>query len=273
MQYAYGYQLNGTQAGGLDPSAKAYINAVVAAGATVNNTQRNAINNFYKTGKSDGWYSSLKRNYLPIWGVAAANAIDMIGLTSGTFAGSVTHGAGFVQGDGNTPTRFSLNSTASQLGITSNSGCLFALITTVPNNSFAGLIGVREGNNDRHTGILHNLGSNNQLAGIATNSTTFVTNIGNVGIHLISRTTSTRQIMFVRRASGLLQGSISTAQSNPTLSTKTMWAMSVNGESAFPSSSRFGLYGAMDGINDDQASGFTLNLKTLWETCTGLTLP
>jgi len=41
MQYALAYQLNGTQAGGLDPDAKAYINAVVAAGATVNSTQRN----------------------------------------------------------------------------------------------------------------------------------------------------------------------------------------------------------------------------------------
>ena len=61
MQYAYAYQLNGTQTSGLDPSAKAYINAVVAAGATVSGAQRTAINNFYKTGKSDGWYSSLKR--------------------------------------------------------------------------------------------------------------------------------------------------------------------------------------------------------------------
>jgi 4-hydroxy-tetrahydrodipicolinate synthase len=52
MQYAYAYQLNGTQTSGLDPSAKAYINAVVAAGATVSGTQRSAINTFVKTGKT-----------------------------------------------------------------------------------------------------------------------------------------------------------------------------------------------------------------------------
>jgi hypothetical protein len=258
---------------GLDADARAYINAARASGATVSESQSFVLSQFIKKQKGENLWGSIFRLYLPIWGLASANAICLKTLTSGTFQGNITHASGYVQGDGDPPTRFSLNSTASQLGITSNSGCLFALITTVPTNPFAGLIGVREGNNDRHTGIMHNTGGNGQIAGISTNSTSSVTNIGNVGIHLISRTTSTRQRMFVRRASGLLQGSISTAQSNPTLSTKTMWAMSVNGEGVFPSNSRFGLYGAMAGINDDQSSNFTLDLETLWENCTGLTLP
>ncbi len=96
MQYAYAYQLNGSQTSGLDPDAKAYINAVVGAGATVTSTQRNAINNFYKTGKKDGWYSQLKRMYLPIWAAASPNAIDMVVRTSGTSTkddGSITRSA------------------------------------------------------------------------------------------------------------------------------------------------------------------------------------
>ena len=266
-------QTRGNLSSGLDGDARAYINAVRATGATVSNSQAFELSRFIKKQKGENLWNSIFRLYLPIWGRVSANAICLKTLTSGTFQGSITHASGYVQGDGATFTFFSLNSTASSLGITSQQGCLFALISTVPSNSFAGLIGVREGNNDRQTGIMHNTGGNGQIAGISASSTTSVTNVGNVGIHLISRTTSTRQRMFVRRASGLLQGGISTAQSDSTLSTKTIWAMSLNGEGTFPSSSRFGLYGAMAGINDDQASNFTLDLKTLWETCTGLTLP
>jgi hypothetical protein len=97
MQYSLAHQL-GKRSGGLDPDAKAYIAAVETAGATVNATQKAAINTFVKTGKSDGWYSSIKRMYLPIWASAAPNAIDMIGLTSGTFNGTVTHSGGVCAG-------------------------------------------------------------------------------------------------------------------------------------------------------------------------------
>lgn len=265
-------QTRGLISSGIDAHASAYINAVRATGATVSNFQVFELSRFIKKQKGENLWNSIFRLYLPIWGRASANAICLKTLTSGTFQGSITHASGYVQGDG-TSNQFSLNSTASGLGITNQQGCLFALITTVPSNSFAGLIGVREGNNDRHTGIMHNLGSNNQLAAIATSSSFGVINVGNVGIHLISRTTSTRQRMFVRRVSGLLQSGISTAASDSTLSTKTVLATALNGESVFRSNSRFGLYGAMAGINDDQASNFTLDLKNLWETCTGLTLP
>jgi hypothetical protein len=86
----------------LDPDAKGYIDAVVAAGGTVSDAQKTAVDTFYRTGKSDGWYSSLKRMYLPIWAAAAPNAICMTSLTSGTFVGTVTHAAGYIQGNGTT---------------------------------------------------------------------------------------------------------------------------------------------------------------------------
>lgn len=267
-------QTRGNLSSGIDADASAYINAVRATGATVSNSQVFELSQFVKKQKGGNLWNSIFRLYLPIWGIASANAICLKTLGSGTFSGSVTHASGYVQPDGSQITRFSLNSTASGLGITSDQGCLFALITTAPTLTFAGMIGARDGNNLRTTMMMHNLGSNNQITGISMSAFgSSVTNTGNVGLHLLSRTTSTRQRMFVRRASGLLQSNITTAQSDSTLTTKTMWAMSVNGEGIFPSSSRFGLYGAMAGINDDQASNFTLDLKTLWETCTGFTLP
>jgi len=61
MQYAYGYQLNGTQAGGLDPDAKAYILAVEAAdGQTLESGVKKAYNTFVKGCKSDGIWDAIK---------------------------------------------------------------------------------------------------------------------------------------------------------------------------------------------------------------------
>lgn len=61
MQYAYGYQLNGTQAGGLDPDAKAYILAVEAAdGQTLESGVKKAYNTFIKGCKSDGTWDAIK---------------------------------------------------------------------------------------------------------------------------------------------------------------------------------------------------------------------
>jgi hypothetical protein len=112
--------------GALDPDAKAYIAAVETAGATVSGGQKAAINTFFKTGKSEGWYSNIKRLYLPIWAAAAPNAIDMIDLGSGTFNGGVTHAAGYVQGNGSTG-YFDTGSTATAKGL-SDASCSLGFI-------------------------------------------------------------------------------------------------------------------------------------------------
>jgi hypothetical protein len=61
MQYAYAYQLNGSQAGGLDPDAKAYILAVETAdGQPLESGVKSAYNNFIKGCKSDGIWNAIK---------------------------------------------------------------------------------------------------------------------------------------------------------------------------------------------------------------------
>jgi hypothetical protein len=61
MQYAYAYQLNGTQAGGLDPDANAYILAVEAAdGQALEAGVKKAYNTFVKGCKSDGTWNAIK---------------------------------------------------------------------------------------------------------------------------------------------------------------------------------------------------------------------
>ena len=61
MQYAYAYQLNGSQASGLDPDAKAYILAVEAAdGQSLESGVKKAYNTFVKGCKSDGIWDAIK---------------------------------------------------------------------------------------------------------------------------------------------------------------------------------------------------------------------
>ena len=98
MNYSLSNMLGGGMVAGLDPDAKAYVNAVIATGVTVTGLQRNAINNFIEGEKTASRWSIHKRLYLPIWANAAANAICLRSLTSGTFVNSPTMGAGFIKG-------------------------------------------------------------------------------------------------------------------------------------------------------------------------------
>jgi hypothetical protein len=272
MQYAYAYQLNGTQAGGLDPSAKAYINAVVAAGATVNSTQRNAINNFYKTGKSQGWYVQLKRMFLPIWGIAAPNAIGMISGSSGTFNGTVTHAAGYVQGNGSTG-YFDFGSTMPTDSLTFDNGLMFVLCKQGPSatGSYIGaslsasnfqLIRASTTTNiqGRYTNTSLNINGGNAMTGILT---------------LCSQANNLRS--FRRRAStgASSLATSSTETSSFSLANFSCYAMARNsaGSLSEPINAQLGSYGYSLKMSDSDTDLFTLALKNLWESCTGLSLP
>jgi len=74
-----------------DPDANAYIVSLLAAGATLNTPQQNAINTFVSGEKTAGRWDGHKRIHFPVWQLAAANAICMKSLTSGTFTGSFQH--------------------------------------------------------------------------------------------------------------------------------------------------------------------------------------
>jgi hypothetical protein len=278
MQYAYAYQLNGSQVSGLDPSAKAYINAVVAAGATVSGTQRTAINGFYKTAKAGGWYSSLKRMYLPIWGVASPNAICMTSLTSGTFVGGVTQGAGFVLSDGSTG-YFDTASRFDTLGFTVETGYQFGLIYSGTLVSLAQIqgSGVAVSNKQTVLGQAVSLGrARFRHSGSGTGSIEAVATVN--GIISGSRTVGNRSL-YKRGSTRSVLISTSGGDSG-TIPESNVYALAYNNSdsvggsnpSAF-SNVQLGSYGFGLGLTDSQDSAFTLALKTLWETCTGLTLP
>jgi hypothetical protein len=277
MQYAYGYQLNGTQTSGLDPSAKAYINTVVAAGATVSGAQRTAINNFYKTGKSDGWYSSLKRLYFPIWASASPNAIDMISTLSGSFISTPTHANGYVTGNG-TSAYFIFDSSPSTLGLTTSSGSIYCLVTgTSAINGTQVLGSVQDSSNSSRTG-LRSGGANTRSVSVFTSSSVTYSETDARSVLIASRTTSTTNSAYKRTSSGFVTTVNEATATSPVLvTTQTMTFMAINANGTFgsftPSTVRFGAYGMGLGLTAAQAESFSLALKNLWETCTGLTLP
>ena len=281
MQYAYGYQLDGSQTSGLDPSAKAYINAVVAAGATVSGAQRTAINTFVKTGKTAGWYSSLKRMYLPIWAAASPNAIDMVGLTSGTFVGGMTHTAGYVTTNGTTG-RFLSDVSPGGAGCTLNGAGAFALytaaasLTLVNSQSYFGSQNADSGTRIRLSG------GNAESArfsffGPNQGSFSFIFTAGDQrGVQFLGRDTSANRFVILRQGSTLLSQNQSNTSSALNSTIPMCWLASNNNGtvgSYILATARLGVAGMTEGMSQANAEAFTNNLKTLWETCTGLVLP
>jgi hypothetical protein len=256
-----------------DPDAKAYINAVVAAGGTVSEGQRTAINTFYKTGKADGWYSSLKRLYLPIWGVAAPNAICMTSLTSGTFVGTVTHAAGYVQSDGSTG-YFNTGVSLSGAGCLQDSTSLFAMT--------------------RFNGALVN--TQRFMGGQDTSSNTraWIERYGsgagpNNGSSLSSATDTDNRYFFIRsrtssafRFNGRYRNGVyatrasDTAASQGIMTVQNMVMMAINANGVIQDYSNSGMdfcsYGFGLGFTEAQSELFGEATQNLWEDCTSLTL-
>lgn len=91
---------------GIDPDAEAWIDAVIAAGGTLFEsetiTKRKASDYFsaLRTDATADLFALVGRMYFPVWDVAAANAICAKSRTSGTFNGTVTHTPGYVAGNG-----------------------------------------------------------------------------------------------------------------------------------------------------------------------------
>ena len=256
----------------LDPDAKGYIDAVVAAGGTVSDAQKTAIDTFYRTGKSAGWYSSLKRMYMPIWAVAAPNAIDMIALGSGTFNGTVTHSAGFAKGDGITG-YFDFGVSPSTLGLTTSSQSAFALVKTLSasvsttNYLLGSFISAAQA-----------LVLGGQWRGII-NTTTGAGNISATaanpeGIVMLDRADGLRGI-YVRRTAGLTTVVETTSADAGTIPTANMhaWSMNANGVPSISRNDELGVYGIAMGLGSANRSQFSSAVKILWETATGLTLP
>ena len=273
MKYALGNMLNGGGIQGLDPSAKSYINTIVSNGASVSSVQRQAINNFYKSAKTGGYYSQLKRFYLPIWGIAAPNAVDLITTASGTFVGGVTHAAGYIQGNGTTG-RFDIGVSPDTLGLIDGNASLSTLVyASQVGTGFRSVYGVTQTSpvrkNLRFSRFTTTTGF--EFGAGANNSSDIIFN----GIYIGSETASNSRYSRVRRSGGVTSLATNTTSSTGGYPTINPQVMAANNGGAFANYSADQIGSAHIGLamTTSQADAFTAELKTLWETCTGLTLP
>ena len=279
MKYALGNMLNGIGVTGLDPNAKSYIDSVIAAGATVTATQRNAINAFVKSEKADSRWTMQKRLYLPIWGVAPPNAIDMVGLTSGSFVGGETHTAGYVTSNG-TSGHFLSDVSPGGAGCTLNGTGVHALYTAAASLSLTDSIrffGANTISALTRTSV-GGRGATTRFLTIGPNSNGFFTPFAlgdQRGVQFLGRGSSISRF-FLLRTSALLTDSQTDASVTLNSTIPMCWlANNNNGTigSYVTSVARLGAAGMTEGMSQANAEAFTVNLKTLWETCTGLTLP
>jgi hypothetical protein len=253
----------------VDPATRDYLAQIQAAGVTVTSIQRSAIDAFIVAEKAAARWDSHKRIYLPIWGSAAANAVCMRSLTSGTFVNSPTHGAGFVQGNGST-SYFNTNATVGDFGWT-DATCLLGVLISENSTADATLGGFADAS---HRAILTrfngNLGGNHPVSGIFLNAGT------PTGICAISATNTAMRRLHRRATSGFTTPAEVATTAVATLTTTravSFMARNTAGAISGHSNAKFGAFFGGLGLSTADVSAFTANLKTLWESCTGLTLP
>jgi hypothetical protein len=196
----------------------------------------------------------------------------MISATSGTFSGTVTHGAGFVQGNGSTG-RFLMNASPQGVGMVAGSSSTFVLTKSTSQTAFNVPLNcvpsTLKGNG--FSFFSTNIGYYEGRINSAINVTASPNGI------LVASEIATNSRYFRRRTtSGVTSLNTNTDNFTGSFATFNMSVMAGQGTSGSffgYSTAELGAYGIGLALTTTQADAFTLALKTLWETCTGLTLP
>jgi hypothetical protein len=201
----------------------------------------------------------------------------MTSLISGTFVGGVTHTAGYVTTDGTTG-YFSFDSAPASLGLTTSSGSIYCLVTaTAAINGANTLMAVQDSSNSSRLWLTSG-GSNIRSVRVFAASGNSYAETDSRSVIVATRTTTTTNSAYKRTSSGFtttLNEVTATSPAVGTVQTMAVMASNINGSvSSFSAATaRFGAYGIGLGLTAAQAESFSLALKNLWETSTGLTLP
>lgn len=239
----------------------------------VTQSQRDAVNRFVVSGKTAGWWWRIKHLYLPIWGNADANSVNLIDCSSGTFVGNVTHATGWATGDGSSG-RFDYGVSPSAVGCSPTSGCIFFLLpNTTPLLSSMGATAAVMGCAD--SGSTNSLSVSKSGTGLSyvyagMTSTAFTYE---AGVHLINRERpggvvyQTRRSTFEDLVLGPTSGSTGISSAN-----MNVWASNNNGSAGNYGSYNIGLHGMGLGLSNIDGSKFITDCENLWESCTSYTL-
>lgn len=266
--------------GGMDSDAVAYIAAVeTAKGSGMTTAQKLALDTFVRAEKTAGRWTSHKRLFLPIWANAAANAICLKSGTTLTWINSPTMGVGYVQGNGSTQYA-NFGTSFSALGLTT-SATGFGWLSSGSGSGTAmthiGAIGADPGTTWIAGRWIDSLGidffcSGSGGTGLLRQGASAIDN--NYGIISCRRQGGVREISR-RVASGRTILATATNADTGIVPTQPVFAMCFNnnGTPSSYSNIRFGAWFINMDLDSTNDAAFTLALKTLWETLTGLTLP
>jgi hypothetical protein len=247
----------------------AYVAALTAAGATVTAPQQAAISTFMSGEIAAGRWDGIKRFYFPVWGLAAANAICMKSLTSGTWTGgAVTHAAGYVVSSlagGYMDT----NTTLGSLGINTSSYHFALILKNSPNGG------------DNYADCSY--GISNMYPEAVDGSQLYyfprslasggLENVYKAGVFTVGGNQSSRYLK--NRDSSALVTILDNELFTQNFTNHNVFFMRANGAARAnqSSSTPAGAFSIATALSDAQDTAYTLALKTLWETTTGLTLP
>ena len=218
--------------------ATAYISAVVTAGGSPTTSEESAIRRFYGTVDLTLW----KRIFLPVWALAAPNAIDMVDPTrSGVWNGGVTHTAGESTGNGTTG-YLSFGVSPSGAGLSSsNASLVFYQPVQDASSSFRDMGASLGGNYLQFIQYASSLYSYcmDSSAGLQSASGS-----GRNGLIMSNRLSTTREIL-QRITSGIVVRATATAAVSGTTPTSDMAGMGLwNGTAiASPSTRSYSLFG------------------------------
>jgi hypothetical protein len=198
----------------------------------------------------------------------------MIGLTSGTFVGGVTHSSGYIASNGTTG-YFDMGSSPSTMGLTPSSVWQGRLYKTAHSVNYQE--GVYE--DIAIVSTIASFASNNMQAdtfGVFTGRDAFtVTNASSSnGIASFNRSSGDSRFR-VRKTSGRVTYTDSTRADDGGTPTDNLYALGLNfgGSGSQMHDRQVGIIWTGLGVTDAQDSLATLAMKNLWETATSLTLP
>jgi len=279
MQYSLTYRLGGF-VGALDPDAVAWIDAVIAAGGTLYDsaaaTKQLASDYFtaLKTDSTGNLHALLGRDYHPVWQVAAANAICAKSLTSGTFVGTVTHGVGFVQGDGSTG-YFNTGISPNSLGLSPSSAMFGCVLTTSPSATGMRTFGCQTGTASLDTFETTSEELRTGSYGVVFNASLPAGFARTSGIILNSRQSLTSCKLIVRQSSGVFVSAEQTAAASGSISDSLVGMARNSGGAitAFSNGRHAGFFAGGTNVNHAMSEKFTLIRKQFYEALTGLTIP
>lgn len=262
-----------------DSDAAAYVAAIETEGVTPTDDQKEAIDTFFVDAKDTGYYTSLYRLYLPIWGAAAPNAKCLVSLTSATFTGSFTHASGYVNPtSASAANQFVLNYSLLDDDATTEDAHLMGLAYDDTSPQDRGIPSANQtligSGSTTGTSVRINTTSSGvrpQAAWLGANESAGA--IGSHGVMIADRLSGTTALH-------KLDGSGSSDTTNTASLTGTYsnfpliaFGSAISGSSATQSTNaKAGALGVGLGLGFADRVSYAGHIKTLWETCTGISL-